>query len=78
MTNEMSYDFMTKLINRGTKSILVNSRSKIIEAKKNMLKRKIFTTSLISDNDDRQIVFSKKKFKRKQYKPMFPNVPYIK
>lgn len=79
MTNKHSYDLMLKLLSNNTKAILINSRSKNIEAKKHLLKLGIFTTNLISNNDDRNIIFSLKKYnKTKNIKDMFPNTPFIK
>ena len=66
------------LFDKGVKSIFINSRAKKIAAKEKLIKKNIFTTNLIEENDDRQIVFSLKKYKKKHYlKNIFPNVPFL-
>lgn len=87
MTNEISYNLFESLLSNGTKGILINSRSKDIEAKKELLKKGIHTTNLISQDDDRQLIFSSLKNREliisngltdSNKKNIFPNVPFIK
>jgi len=41
-------------------------------------KKNIYTTNLLGENDDRQIVLGLKKYKKEHYlKNIFPNVPYV-
>ena len=78
MENEYSYNLLKNLFDKGVKSIFINSRAKKIAAKEKLIKKNIFTTNLIEENDDRQIVFSLKKYKKKHYlKNIFPNVPFL-
>ena len=80
MTNETSYNLFKSLLSNGTKGILINSRSKEIEAKKELLKKGIYTTNLISQDDDRQLIFSLQDYRKSinDSKKIFPNVPFIK
>lgn len=79
MTNPDSYKFMKNLLENQTKAILINSRSKSVKAKEELEKMNVLTTNLISNNDDRQILFSLKKYNfDHQVTNIFPNVPYLK
>jgi hypothetical protein len=77
MTNDKSYNLMKYWLKKGVKSILINSRAKDIEAKEKLKKKNIYTTNIINKNDDRQIIFSFKKYNKIHYlKNIFPNIPY--
>lgn len=79
MTNEESYKLIKRLLDNNTKAILINSRSKTIKAKTDLLKYDVKTTNLLNENDDRQILFSLKKYYLKEkINNIFPNVPYLK
>ncbi len=78
MTNDYSYNLINNWLNKNVLSILINSRAKKIEGKVHLKKKNIYTTNLLGENDDRQIVLGLKKYKKEHYlKNIFPNVPYV-
>jgi hypothetical protein len=77
MTNEKSYQLIKSLLDNGVKNILINSRAAKVEAKKELIKKGLKITNLINEKDDRQFVVSNNQYKLKDYKPLFPNVPFI-
>jgi len=82
MTNNFSYNLIKQYLDKGTRAIFINSRSKEIEAKYHLKKMNIKTTNLINLEDDRNIIFSNKKFTKNKKnisnENIFPNVPYVK
>ena len=82
MTNNFSYNLIKEYLDKGTRAIFINSRSKEIEAKYHLKKMNIKTNNLINIEDDRNIIFSNKKFTKNKKnisnENIFPNVPYVK